>query len=86
MTFYCTNNFFNGIRGISNKWFANYLSNRKQYTKIHIRTTFIFDLYKRYKKSISLKLLSFVDETINCLLIISYHIIYIYILTFQLII
>ena len=24
-----------GIRGISNKWFASYLSNRKQYTEIH---------------------------------------------------
>ena len=23
------------IRGISNKWFASYLSNRKQYTEIH---------------------------------------------------
>ena len=28
-------NFFNGIRGISIKWFASYLSNRKQYTEIH---------------------------------------------------
>ena len=26
---------FYGIRGISNKWFASYLSNRKQYTEIH---------------------------------------------------
>ena len=24
-----------GIRGISNTWFASYLSNRKQYTEIH---------------------------------------------------
>ena len=24
-----------GIRGISNKWFASYLYNRKQYTEIH---------------------------------------------------
>ena len=26
---------FYGIRGLSNKWFASYLSNRKQYTEIH---------------------------------------------------
>ena len=26
---------FYGIRGLSNKWFASYLSNRKQYTQIH---------------------------------------------------
>ena len=26
---------FYGIRGISNKWFGSYLSNRKQYTEIH---------------------------------------------------
>ena len=26
---------FYGIRGLSNKWFASYLSNQKQYTEIH---------------------------------------------------
>ena len=36
---------FYGIRGLSNKWFASYLSNRKQYTEIH--------KYKSSKKNIT---------------------------------
>ena len=67
--------FFFGIRGISYKWFASYLSNRKQYTEIHkcksskkniTSEQILFLIYiNDIINSTSLNLLSFAED--NCI-------------------